>query len=89
MQLNNDGADKEEVEIGAFDDSNPEDVWYVRAGVEVSFFVEGAEVAGREGIAAVLAVGILCLEDHGKANEEVEVHPDGDNDGQDVEELQL
>jgi len=50
--------------VGTFDVSNPAEIWYVRSGVEVESHVEGDFVRECEGVAAVLAVGILCSEDH-------------------------
>lgn len=61
--------------IGTFDASNPTEVWYIRSGVDVAFYIEDDSRKTREGEAAVLAVGVLCSEKH----------VEGDVGGQEVE----
>ena len=84
IQSNEDGT-SEEAELGTFSEANPTECWYVRRGVKVHFHVEGDHERDCEGIAAVLAVGILCLEDHGDGNEERE--DEGESDIKPDEEL--
>ncbi len=50
--------------LGTFNDSNPTEVWYVRSGVEVKFFVETDLEKDCQGLAAVMVCGILCTENH-------------------------
>ena len=50
--------------LGAFNSSNTAEIWYVRAGVEMSFHVESSGGEKKQGTAAVLVYGILCTDEH-------------------------
>ena len=65
LQINEDG-NLEEGELGTFSEASPTECWYVRRGVVVHIYVEGDHKRDCEGIAVVLAICKLCLEDHGK-----------------------
>ena len=70
---------EEEKTLGTFDGSNTTEIWYLRRDVEVAFHVEGDFGASerRKGVAAVLAVGVLCSDGHG---EEVVVEDERQDD---------
>ncbi len=59
--------------IGIIDESNLVEIWYVRSGVGVRFHVQGDFEQGCEGVAAVLAVGVICSKDHQEENNDQEV----------------
>ena len=51
--------------LGSFDGFNTADIWWLKSGVEVCFYVEGDYEKDRKGVAAVLVYGILCMENSG------------------------
>jgi hypothetical protein len=53
--------DGEEKTLGTFNESNPADIWYIKNGTRVRFFVEGEYENVRGGVAAVLVCGRLDL----------------------------
>ena len=57
-----------EKELGTLDSRNTAEIWYLRAGVEINVHVEGAYDPTEGGVAAVMVVGLLCTDSHGKAN---------------------
>ena len=57
-----------EKELGNFDGENVTEIWYLRAGVEINIHVEGAAERIEGGLAAVMAVGLLCSDSHGEKN---------------------
>lgn len=48
------------------------DIWWIKKGTEVSFHIEGDYNRAREGVAAVMVVGILCNEVPQAQTQEVE-----------------
>ena len=68
-----DGTEKGGESLGTFEGSNTTEIGYLRRGVEVTFHVEGDfEKAERNGVAAVLVVGIMYSANHGKQLVEIE-----------------
>lgn len=61
-----------EKELGTFNDSNPAEIWYVRKGVQVSFYVEAEMEKYCQGLAAVMVCGVLCTEMHGAEDDGTE-----------------
>ena len=59
-----------EKDLATFDDSNVAEIWYVRSGIEVKFYIEGEFNRDSRGLAAVMACGILCTEHHEQEGEE-------------------
>ena len=62
-----DQEDPPEAEMGVLEQSSRSEIWYLKAGVELEFYVDG-DFAGTEGLAAVMAVGGLCNESHGQVS---------------------
>ena len=79
----NEEGNEEEAPLGTFDASNLTECWYLKRGIQVNFYVEGDAQRNGQGTAAVLAVGLMCLEDHGRAPQPEE---DGDGEQQHREE---
>lgn len=72
-----------EKELGSFDGTNPHEIWYIRAGTEIFIHVEGDyEGGGANGLAAVMALGLVCTDSHGEKNS-CEGHGDRDNGQED------
>lgn len=63
-----------EKELGTFNDSNPAEIWYVRRGVKVKFYVEAELEKDCQGLAAVMVCGILCTENHETEDHETDNH---------------
>ncbi len=61
--------------LGTFNDSNLTEIWYVRRGVEVNFFVEAEFEKDRQGLAAVMVCGILCTDNHETEQQEEKTEP--------------
>jgi len=49
------------------------EIWYVRSGMGVNFHVQGDFEQACEGVAAVLAVGVICSKDHQEGNNDARV----------------
>jgi hypothetical protein len=69
-----------EKELGRFDASNLTEIWYVRKGVHVNFYIEGDLEKNPQGVAAVIVCGILCSDVHEPKNECCEIVQPAEDD---------
>lgn len=58
--------------LGMFDSKNTAEIWYLRAGTKVSFYLEGDLGEDKQGTAAVLVYGTLCSEEHWDSSEQTQ-----------------
>ena len=72
-----------EKELGTFNDLNPAEIWYVRRGVRVKFYVEAELQKDSQGLAAVMVCGILCTENHETEDHETGNHEPGNQETED------
>ncbi|KAL2041551.1 hypothetical protein N7G274_005933 [Stereocaulon virgatum] len=69
-----------EKELRRFDASNLTEIWYVRKGVHVTFYIEGDPKKNPQGVAAVTVCGILCSDIHESVNECCEIVQPAEDD---------
>ena len=53
-----------EMDLGTFSDSNISEIWWVKKGMKVRFYVEGELATDCQGLAAAIVCGIVCTEHH-------------------------
>ena len=61
-----------EMDLGTFSDTDfsGSDIWWVKKGMKVSYYVERELAIDCQGLAAVMVCGILCTEHHETENSE-------------------
>jgi hypothetical protein len=80
--LNEDGEEKT---LGTFNESTTADIWYIKEGTSVRFFVEGEYENVRGGVAAVLVCGRLDLTCPGHEGQNEEANEE-ESEGEEKEE---
>lgn len=57
-------GNKEEEAFGSFGSDNPAEIWFIKSGVRLRFFIEYKGMARGTGITAVMMFELLCSENH-------------------------
>ncbi|KAF4625645.1 hypothetical protein G7Y89_g12516 [Cudoniella acicularis] len=75
VSMSRDVGSDENVICRTFESGKPYEIWYLKKGTEVKFYLEAKNKDERVGLAAVLMIGILCTDEHGetpRADEEAD-----------------